>query len=400
LRRERDRAARALRAGWTILALLTIAAVAVTHHLTAYALVAALWAVVVISLITRGRAQPAPWDLAAFATLVVGGWYVFVASPTGSYLSGTLGFGLQSVLRLLTLQQLPRQLFDASSSFGVAPALWQILVAFAATLFVAIGVVLGVRPWWQRSRLQSIGILLGLAGLAYVPLQILRLTPASWETANRSSGFVFAGVGFVLALVLVGVGANRGAKVRSLLQSLGLVTYAMVIFLGGVVLSWRTDVRLPRPYYTETMGYVMEPQGIAVATWSREYLGEHNSVAASDADAFLLATYGQQRSWTGFARGIRAMLFAPEVNPSVRLILAGVEAEYVVVDRRLQSFDLLAGYYPAPGPDPLAPSQLLDPIVSNKFDSHPDVSRIADTGDIVVYDVSRLSGVATASTNN
>ena len=66
----------AARAAWTAFALLAALGVVLTHHVTSYALVATLWGLVLVSRLTRQRAQPAPWDVALVVTIAV----IFVTS--------------------------------------------------------------------------------------------------------------------------------------------------------------------------------------------------------------------------------------------------------------------------------------------------------------------------------
>ena len=126
--------------------------------------------------------------------------------------------------------------------------------------------------------------------------------------------------------------------------------------------------------------------------------GPNNSVATDESNALLLATYGQQFTYSGQAGGFRFLLTAPAVDAGVRSILTNIKARYVVVDRRLQSADHLVGIYPVPGTAPLQPSEMIDPAVTGKWDLQTTVNRIADTGDLVVYDVSKLSGIDATAT--
>jgi hypothetical protein len=124
----------------------------------------------------------------------------------------------------------------------------------------------------------------------------------------------------------------------------------------------------------------------------------NNTVATDESNALLMAVYGQQIPWSGPANGVHTMMAASSVDSGTRIVLTSLRARYVVLDRRRQGADHLVGIYPLPGPNAAQPGQLLDPAVVARFDSQPDVSRIADTGDIVIYDVSRLSGLDPSAT--
>jgi hypothetical protein len=383
------------RLAWTAFAVLAGLGVVISHHLTSYALVAALWATVIVCRVTRAR--PAPWDIAIVVSLGVAAWFVAVASSTWLYLAGALGPALVGIVSLLTLQQAPRQVFDPSPALGTATPIWQQLLAFGSIVLIALALPVGIVRLWRTSRRQSIAVLLGLAGTAYIPIQVLRLNPGSWETANRSSEFLFVGVGLLLGLAVVAIDSRwtgrRGWPIR-----IGLIGYVSVIFLGGVVVGWRPDLRVPRAYETQAMGQLIQPEGVALAAWAPQFLGVNNTVATDESNALLMAVYGQQIPWSGPANGVHTMMAASSVDSGTRIVLTSLRARYVVLDRRRQGADHLVGIYPLPGPNAAQPGQLLDPAVVARFDSQPDVSRIADTGDIVIYDVSRLSGLDPSAT--
>jgi hypothetical protein len=66
-----------------------------------------------------------------------------------------------------------------------------------------------------------------------------------------------------------------------------------------------------------------------------------------------------------------------------------------VLDRRTRSLDHGSGFYPPGGDGPLsAPSPSFSDAVVDKFEPLPGINRLADSGNIVVYD---LSGVDTSA---
>lgn len=388
--RRESSATTGVRRSWTALAIVMSCAVIITHHLTSYALLATLWGMVLLSRWKSLRAVPAPLDLAIINTVGVAAWSALVASGTWQYLAFPLGGALRGIVNLASRQQAPRQVFDTASTLGATP-LWQEMLAVGAILLIVIGLPFGLIRVWRRSRHQSLALVLAAAGALYIPVQLLRLSSSSWETANRASEFLFVGVAFLLSVALVTYHWRERSPLW--LARTGAPLYVGVILMGGVVISWRPDLRLPREYATQVAGREVQPEGVAVADFTRKHLGSDNSIPTDESNALLLAVYGQQTPWLGFANGIRAMLAAPTVDSGARAVLVGVQADYVVVDRRTQSADHLVGIYPLRGPGAPDSSQLLDPRVSGKFDVEPDVDRLVDSGNIVVYDVRKLSGV-------
>lgn len=373
------------RRAWTAVAGALALSVVVTHHLTSYALVAALWGMVLVARYKRANARPAPWDLALATTIAVVAWFAFIASSTGLYLASALGGAFLSLFALVTFQQAPRQVFDPSGAFGGTPV-WQELIALASIVFIVVALPFGLLHVWRYFRRYSFALVLGIAAALYVPVQVLRLTPASWETGNRASEFLFIGVGLVVAVAL----GALDEQLRSRLARLSLPIYVSVVFLGGVVISWRPDLRLPRAYITEAAGQVIQPEGVTVAQLMRQSLGPNNNIPTDESNAMLLGLYGRQYSSSGPAGGVRRMLLTPTLDPGAIGALVTVNAQYVVMDRRVQSGDHLVGIYPLLPFQSNAPSQFIDPQAIAKFTSDPDVSRIADSGDILVFDVSKL----------
>jgi hypothetical protein len=138
-------------------------------------------------------------------------------------------------------------------------------------------------------------------------------------------------------------------------------------------------------------GRVVEPEGVTTARWALARLGPDNVIATDPSNALMLAAYGQQIPFSGQARGIQRMLLAPYFDASSSTVLRGIGADYVVLDRRVRSLDHGSGFYPPGGSGPLsAPSPIFDAAVLAKLDTLPGVQRIADSGNVVVYDVRAL----------
>jgi hypothetical protein len=83
------------------------------------------------------------------------------------------------------------------------------------------------------------------------------------------------------------------------------------------------------------------------------------------------------------------------VDASTVSVLDAVGTRYVVLDKRTRSLDHGTGFYPPGGTGPLsAPSPLFSTAVVDKLEPLPGVNRVADSGNIIVYD---LGGVDTSA---
>jgi hypothetical protein len=233
-----------------------------------------------------------------------------------------------------------------------------------------------------------------LGAAAFIPVQALRLTQAGWETANRSSEFLFIGVALVLAVVAADLAPVRWLTrwtPRTLVTACGTL-----LIVGGIIAGWPYALQLPPPYILEAAGNrTIEPEGVADARWALQTLGPDNVIALDPSNALMFGAYGRQRVYTGQPYGVQAMLLTRNVDASVQSVLRALDVRYVVVDRRARSWDHTTGFYPAGGIGPLSrPSDPLDQSVYQKFDGQPDVNRLVDSGNVVVYDV---RGLANAS---
>jgi hypothetical protein len=383
------------RLGWTLTALVAIVTVTVTHHLTSYALAATLCAATLAGDLLKRRMLsgtiPRTWDLALASVISVALWFVTIASPTNAYLSVVLGPAAQQGLALL-FGQAGRRLFQPG--FGINTPLWQQLTAFSSVVLVALGLAYGLWRLPRRVLWSPVGFLLVLAAALYIPVQTLRLTQAGWETANRSSEFLFLGCALVLAIAMRELFARARSKVS---QRAALLTAGgLVIVVGGAMTGWPYQLQLPPPYLVMAdNGRIVEPEDVTLARWTREHLGRNNVMFTDPSNTLMMGAYGQQIPYTGTAGGVQAMLLAPYVDETSVAVVQRLGARYVVLDRRARSWDHSLGFYPPGGAGPLStPSPDLDPAIVGKLEGLDGVNRIADSGNVVVYDVRGLDSAS------
>lgn len=374
------------RMAWTTVALLGLLTVAITHHMTSYFLTGVLLALTIFSAVRSRGTQWGPWSLALIAVIVNSLWLLFFANPTIKYLSFIFWDATRSALNLIGAQGQLRELFESASTGQGAPP-WEQIVGAGSVLLIAAGLPFGAFEVGKRYGHKLFALLLaGIAGI-YLPMLFLRFTQAGWEIANRSSEFLFIGVGFVLAAGIVNFWFSKWPK-RNNLTVFALL--AVFLFFGGLIIGWPPQARLPRPYVVSAdNGYLVRPQVVTAAEWMETHLGQDHHLAASKADAKVFGAYGQY-PFTGSAGAIQDMLFSAGVGPSERGILSKRNIEYIVADRKQVSWDHMIGYYFFnQESDPAWELKSVDPRIFGKFDRLPGVTRVLDTGDIVVYDIQR-----------
>jgi hypothetical protein len=388
----------------TVVALLGIGGVVITHHLSAYFLVAFLcvWELAILSFpylasawgeIWPPKTEPrllsfcaGPKELAVVALLGTLAWLTLVAAYTFTYLTPVFRGAAQSMLNLLAGESVGRELFRSTSGY-VSP-LWERVVGVGSVLLCLAGLPLGLRAIWQRYRHTVVAWLLGGGALAYFGTLPLRLVPKAWETGNRASVLMFIGLAFVLALGGLELWPPRR---RPGLGRAILAGAAVIVFMGGVIQGWAPDLRLAHPYEVAVGSQRLEPQGLSVARWSASMLGTGNRVGADVVNCRYLLAYGRQSPLCGSEWQMRLLLTAENIGTGQLQLIRDTQLRYVLIDRRLVSQDNMLGYYfDQTGGGPLPASALMAPDLYEKFDEQPQVSRLVDSGYVVLYDEKAL----------
>jgi hypothetical protein len=342
---------------------------------------------------SRGRRDanglPEPGGTAVLALVGSLVWLVYVARQTTGYLMPHVTLGVGELLRLMAGEERGRQLFRDSAG-QVAP-MWERMTAFTSVGFIVSGLPFGLLQIWRRHRDQVVVLALGAAALAY-PLSLpFRLTRIAAEASNRTAEFLFVAVAFVLAVGVTGLWLPSRANWR---RRAAFTGWAAVLFAGGVIVGWPHWARLPGPYLVGADLRSIEPQGVAAAEWALRALGPGNRVAADRTNRLLMMTYGRQRIVTNSADLVVApVFFAPQLGPAERELLQLGQVRYLVVDHRLsRGLPLAQVYYEDGEPGGGRHRVPISPAALAKFDGMAGVSRLMDSGDIVVYDVAGVSG--------
>ncbi|MET0558008.1 MAG: hypothetical protein ABW065_04985 [Solirubrobacterales bacterium] len=366
---------------WALPLCLGIAAIVVTHHLTAYALVAVLAGLsLTIWLLKRSWEAPNPWPYAIGAAVLVAFWLIVVASATLGYLSTPLSNAFDAIGNTIGGESPPRGLFQGNTTVGVTP-IGARAVALGAIVLMALALPLGLLQLWQRQRRNPFVILFGLASLAFFVSLLLRLAPAAWETGNRASEFFFIGLAFVLASAGIQNWKPRGSAV---LGRLAVTAALAAILVGGAISGWPWDSQLARPLRVATGdgGSIVSPP-LAMAEWARRQVPD-GKFAAQTADANLLLAQADKDVATGPNPNVEDTLAEPALAPWQLQMLRENDLRYVVSDAREVSADGLRGYYfPVDDADePLFPAAAV-----TKFGKVPGSARVYSNGTITVYDM-------------
>lgn len=373
------------RFGWMLLVMVTTVAVVMTHHLTAYALVALFVLMSITAAVGLGRRHDSAWGYALFGAVAVVTWLLQVAPLTGDYLGSIFEATYEGVLETVQGSSEPRQLF--TSEGGQAAPSWERFVGLGSVALIGLMLPFGLWQAWRRRHRSALLVVCAVGAAAYLAILPLRLVPSAWETANRTSDFLFLGIGLTVALAAARIW--RPGRLRRVLAP-AMCVFIAVIAVGGAVAGWPPDVRLSQPYRATVAGHEIEPQGVALAEWSLTALGPDRRFAADESNGRLLLGQGLQLPYIG--RDGRARLVLEPLY-GVEAVIEAVNEfgiAYAVVDRRNVATDNLAGYFFAPAGTPRIGTRGLLPADQLSIVDLPSTDRLFDSGDVVVFDVRRI----------
>ena len=371
-----------IRRAWAIAALIAITGVVMTHHMTTYALVGFfLAASVAHRLLARQSRYWNPWPFAGFTVVAAVIWLVFVASDTAGYLSVIFGKAFEETIRTVAFESAPRQLFKADAGGG-SP--WGERVVGLASVALIAGVMpIALLEVWRRHRRNTVAVVLAIGASAYVGVLFLRFVPRAWEIANRSSEFLFVGVALMLAFASV-------RAVSLLPRGLGRAAVAgaaALLLAGGIIAGWPTDLRLSLPYRVDVAGRVLEPQGTTAARWSTSNLGTGRNFVADPSNARLQLWQGEI-AYAGGNPNLNDILRQPLLASWMVDQLREKQVRFLVMDRRRISQNQTFGnYFFSPRAARLG---LYSAAAYAKFDRQPGISKVYDSGNVSIYDLSEF----------
>jgi hypothetical protein len=265
-------------------------------------------------------------------------------------------------------------------------------MAISSVALLLLGLPFGLLCLWQRYRSNALACMFGIASLFYPISHIFRLTNFGSEISDRSAAFFYIPLGCVLAIFIVQFWPTRWLNWRQT----SLITSAIsVVFLGGAILGagppWAL---LPGPYLVAADSRSIEPEGLQAAIWVPSYLGPNNRIATDRTNRLLMNIYGDQSIVTSLEDNIDVtrVFFSSSLGPNEVSILRQARIHYLVVDLRLATALPSIGFYFEQGESGsfhyTAPISL---EALTKFNTIPQVNRVFDSGDIVIYDVGGLS---------
>ena len=364
------------RVSWLALAVLTIAAMVVTHHITSY-VTAIMLCVVTIAALISGNRRAAAWTglLAALAAGAAACWLVFAAPQTWGYLEPYASGTLKSIQASFSGH------VSAPKSNG--PEGNQVLATFTVLMVSAL---LPVGWWqvWRRYRRHTWTVAMAIASVSWYGIVVLRLTAADGsELAGRAATFIYVPLAYIVALAL-GHLAGRAVRWQARPVAVAVLVVVLTLMFDGLINGWPPYwERLPGPYQVAGAERSVEPEVIDGATWSLALLGSGNRFA-SDYGAYpVLGSYGDQNA----IRNVAYLYTSGTYGVSTRLQAEAQAIRYVWVDRRLSHSLPVSGQYFAVDPEQGKYKHPLTNADLDKFNGQSGVDRIYDSGNVVIFEL-------------
>jgi hypothetical protein len=393
---------------YVLLFALAALALAMTHHITAFALAAILGAFVAVQIVVGGvRSVSLQLAVTALISAVVPiVWSRAMGNPGEAYLGPVFEDGIGELMRMLHFGSSGRKLFTGDDG-AVAP-LWQQTLLIGSVLLTSLALAFGFFRTLSLARLfewleAAAGMRAALAranprlvaltmlAIAYPLSIVFRLTRSGWEIGNRIGAFSYLGVAIVLAVLAAGV--LQGAS-RSRLRAAAIGAIATLLVLAGIISSEGPRILVPSRYQVSADAASIEPMGIETARWTETWLGPQRHFVADRINSLLLSGFGRQLVATTLQQGYDAgvVLVAKTFGQNERSLLKKVGIDYLLADLRLTTaLPVVGSYFDGGAADAMlgAPPQ---PAALLKFNAEDGVGRVFDNGYEVIYDVRAISG--------
>lgn len=380
-----------------------LAALAITHHVTSFAMAGVLSTLALFHVLQSPRERV--WPVVLTAGCAVGMallWLGLTGDAVGGYLAPVLTLGVDQFTSMLANGgPLHHQLYVNADGTGT-PVLLQaqgVTSVILTAAMLAHGFLTGLAragdlsegSWsgltrlyhchWPNPRL----LLVVLLALSW-PLSVgLRLVPAGWELGDRMATISYIGVGAVLAFSLMRCMSRSWPHLSVTIASAML----SMLFVGGVVSGWGVAAT-HIGYRVGGGGLSLEPMGLDAVRWTRVWLGAANRFFSDRVNDALLAAYGHQKILTSSQGFSSAALFTePQVSSHLLDEIRASHADYLFVDLRLAA-DRTFQRGDFNSEDDGAGNGPLEPKALTKWDHVPGVDRVFDDGWIIIYDVAGL----------
>ncbi|HEU4349886.1 MAG TPA: hypothetical protein VFR35_19085, partial [Actinoplanes sp.] len=369
---------------------------AVSHHVTAFTLVATLFLLGITELVTdRPRRWPA-LTVPAIALGATAAWILLVARDVLGYLREPVNQVMTTVSMLLTGRT------DASAASAPVSTAQLVLqgagLAGLFVLFLAVGrdmIIRHDRDDWRWA------VLIG-GEVFFLGTGVRFLGQNGPEIAGRLSTFTYIPISIVAAIALVRAvqilpskdAAGRRWWVapapaappptghRLVIRVLAGSALVTLLMIGARAGGWPPlGSLLPGPYLAGGFERSVDAYGVDAADWERTVLGPGNRVGGDVTSVSLASTYGRQDP----VREVAPLYYSAEWTLDNDTLVEDVRLDYLVVDRRLSTQLPQSESYFENDPRAGRITQPLTTAQLGKVDTVDGADRLYDNGTVRIY---------------
>jgi hypothetical protein len=372
----------------TVSTVLVISALVFTHHATDFFfdLFLVVWTVIYLAVRLPSPHRAYILPITCFAICLSLFSTVRVGNPVVAYLSTFISGACQELGNVVRGSGAARPLFVSYA--GQSVPLWERLFTLSSVLLIMCTFPFGLFSVFKRYRLNALVLVCCIIAMGYPLSQIFRVTNAGSDLTDRLAAFLFIPIATVLAAFVT---QFFPVSMLSFLRRSLLTGVMTFVFLGGVMLGAGSNFALlPGPYHVIADARSLEPEGIQAARWAATNLRAGGLVAADRINQILMGTYGNQPIATSVTDKVdlSSVFLSQQLGSRQVALLRRAHVHYLVVDLRLsQSLPLLGFYYERSEENAFHHTMPVSITALSKFHHILDISRIFDSGDIIIYDV-------------
>lgn len=367
-----------VRRRWFIVAVLSIFATVITHHVTSYMLTAFLILVAIASRLTGSRNTAMRFGLlAAISAVSVIGWIALIAPDTVSYFAPTVGTFTQALQGLASGEASSAAKSTTSSPMG------NLVLQIATLLLLTALIATGSWQAWKRHRRHPwiIGMMIGALLGWGASIGIRVATSDGQEIAGRAATYVYIPVAVIAALALTKLVNSAPMRRRGAAVTVVVVSTVTALLINGLANGWPPSwERLPGPHEVSSFEASVDPQEVAIGYWSLKELGPGNVIASDQGIYPVLTGYGNQNP----QQQVSLFYSTPTWTQAVSSGASSLNIQYVETDTRLTTSLPPSGNYFTD--QPAATSKV--PLANlTKYNHIEGVARVYDDGTINFYDL-------------
>jgi hypothetical protein len=391
-----------------VITVIGIAAVTVSHHVTAFALCAILAALYLAECIF-GYPSATRRYLGAFAALTGAAaafWLFVVAKPAADYLFGeNVGPATQGLLSAITGRGDQRQLYGGGGS--ASPPAWYVYIGFVAILVIMVALlpaairalrILRTHSFSSTIRRRASVAVAAVIAISF-PLTLLpRLTSTGTAISARTSELIFTGIGCTVGLLWgefehpTKSGTQRVPRMARLggLWTLLATSLLSLVLVGQVSVGTSFFTILP----ATTVGFpvYVQPYMISAAEWSRQHLGPNQTFATDNNNTLTLAGYGEEDPED--VDYIWPIFYSANMDSVTIDTIKKYDIHYVLLDWIATTEAPIkpgGDYYSSLEPINSLHGGALPKSYYSKFSAYTCSRKVYQAGTVQIYDVSRIA---------